>query len=129
MISSGCRDDYNTASLPAFSSTVPKKQKDTLSDALTRAAVAFVKAVSGSPPQSVPQQSGTSSMVLRAGVSPQSSNTLISFPRVFPGKAVDLRLKNYEQLWCLQQLYEDGILDQKEYMEQKQDILKFLKKL
>ena len=66
-------------------------------------------------------------MVPRAGVSPQSSNTLMSFPRVFPGKAVDLRMKNYEQLWYLQQLYEDGILDQKEYMEQKQDILKLLK--
>ena len=50
MICSGCHDDYNTASLPAFSSTVPKKQKDTLSDALTGAAVAFAKAVSGSPP-------------------------------------------------------------------------------
>ena len=38
-------------------------------------------------------------------------------------------MKNYKQLQCLQQLYEDGIVDQKEYMEQKQDILKFLKKL
>ena len=50
MICSGCHDDYNTASLPAFSSTVPKKQKNTLSDALTGAAVVFAKAVSGSPP-------------------------------------------------------------------------------
>ena len=68
-------------------------------------------------------------MVPGTGVSLQSSNTLIAFPGVSPGKAVDLRMKNYEQLRYLQQLYEDGILDQKEYMEQKQDILKFLKKL
>ena len=71
----------------------------------------------------------TSSMVPGAGVSLQSSNTLISFPGVSPGKVVDLWMKNYEQLRYLQQLYEDGILDQKEYMEQKQDILKFLEKL
>ena len=133
MICSGCHDDYDTApSLPAFSSTVPKKRKDTLSEALTGAAVAFAKAVSGSPQvdQSVPQESptGTPSIVPGPGVS-QSSNTIMSCPGVSPGKAVDLRMKNYEQLRYLQQLYEDGILDQKEYMEQKQDILKFLRKL
>ena len=51
-------NDYDTApSLPAFSSTVPKKWKDTLSEALTGVAVALAKAVSGSPQvnQSVPQ--------------------------------------------------------------------------
>ena len=88
MICSGCHDDYDTApSLPAFSSTVPKKQKDTLSEALTGAAVVFAKAVSGSP-QSVPQESltDTSSMVPGAGVSLQSSNILMSFPGVSPGK-------------------------------------------
>lgn len=133
MICSGCHDDYDTApSLPAFSSTVPKKRKDTLSEALTGAAVAFAKAVSGSPQvdQSVPQESptGTPSIVPGPGVS-QSSNATMSYPGVSPGKAVDLQMKNYEQLRYLQQLYEDGILDQKEYMEQKQDILKFLRKL
>ena len=50
-------------------------------------------------------------------------------PGVSPGKAVDLRMKNYEQLRYLQQLYEDGILDQKEFIEQKKDILTILKKL
>ena len=63
MICSGCHDDYDTApSLPAFSSTVPKKRKDTLSEALTGAAAAFAKAVSGSP-QSVPQESLTDNFI------------------------------------------------------------------
>ena len=56
---------YDTApSLPAFSSTstVPKKQKDALSEALTGAAVAFAKAVSGSP-QSVSQESLTDNFI------------------------------------------------------------------
>ena len=63
MICSGCHDDYDTApSLPAFSSTVPKKQKNALSEALTGAAVAFAKAVSGSP-QSVSQESLTDNFI------------------------------------------------------------------
>ena len=55
----------------------------------------FAKAVSGSP-QSMPQESltDTSSMVSGAGVSLQSSNILMSFPGVSPGKAVDLQMKN-----------------------------------
>ena len=48
---------------------------------------------------------------------------------VSPSKAVDLRMKNYEQLRIIQQLFEDGILDEKEYTEQKGNILEFLRKL
>ena len=49
MIYSGCHDDHDTApALPAFSSTVPKKWKDTLSEALTGAAVAFAHKLTGS---------------------------------------------------------------------------------
>ena len=50
-------------------------------------------------------------------------------PGVSPGKAVDLRMKNYEQIRYLQQLYEDGILDQKEFIEQKRIFLLFSEKL
>ena len=50
-------------------------------------------------------------------------------PAVFPAKAVDLRMKNYPQLSFLQHLFEDGILDEKEYTEQKGNILDFLRKL
>ena len=52
----------------------------------------------------------------------QGSGNTVPMPGVSPGKAVHLPMKNYEQLRYLQQLYEDGILDQKEYAEQKQDI-------
>ena len=38
---------------------------------------------------------------------------------VSPGKAVELRMKNFEQLRYLQQLFEDGILSDTEYTEQK----------
>ena len=124
MICSGCHDDYdNPPSIPAFVSTVPKKQrKDNLSEALTGAAVAFAKVVSGGT-----QASCTSDKVGDESTTHATNNIIM--PGVSPGKAVDLRMKNYEQLRYLQQLYDDGILDQKEYIEQKQDILKFLRKL
>ena len=48
---------------------------------------------------------------------------------VSPGKAVELRMKNFEQLPYLQQLFEDGILSDTEYTEQKRSILSFLRKL
>jgi hypothetical protein len=38
-------------------------------------------------------------------------------------------MKNYEQLRFLQQLYDDGILCAKEYTEQKESILGFLRTL
>ena len=48
---------------------------------------------------------------------------------VSPGKAVDLRMKNYQQLRYIQQLYDDGILTELEYTEQKREILASLKRL
>ena len=48
---------------------------------------------------------------------------------VSPGRAVELRMKNFEQLRYLQQLYDDGILTQIEYEEQKEKILSSLRKL
>ena len=51
MICSGCHDSYDNPPIQAFTSTAPKKQrKDNLSDALTGAAVAFAKVVSGGTP-------------------------------------------------------------------------------
>ena len=50
-------------------------------------------------------------------------------PAVSPGKAVELRMKNYQQLHFLQQLFEDGIFDDKEFTEQKGNILEFLRRI
>ena len=48
---------------------------------------------------------------------------------VSPSKAIDLRMKNFEQLRYLQQLFNDNILSENEYSEQKQNILSTLKNL
>ena len=108
-----CSDQHQSyeepPDLPAFKEPQPKKRRESLSDALTGAAVAFAQAVSPTPTRSdmCPQQG-----VIGHGVS--------------PGKVVDLRMKNFEQLRYLQKLYEDRILSEAEYNEQKRNILDFL---
>ena len=63
--------------------------------------------------------------------SSQSGGTLCpgTGPGVSPGRAVDLKMKNYQQLRYLQQLYEDNILNEDEYTEQKISILAALRNL
>ena len=113
-------DDYDEPpDWPQFKSQAagaPKKKRgqDSLSDALSGAAKVFAEAVTSSrqsAPSSAPHLS-------------QTSSTCIS-----PAKKVDLRMKNYEQLRFLQQLHDDGILCEKEYTEQKESILGFLRTL
>lgn len=99
-------------SIPPFGSTpVPRQRKnDSVSSAISGAAVAITKALSGTP----------------------TSNSEIGPHRqagVSPGKAIELRMKNYEQLRYVQQLYDDGILSVAEYDDQKQGILGSLKRL
>ena len=44
-------------------------------------------------------------------------------------KVVDLQMKNFEQLRYLQQLYEDNILNENVYLEQKNKILATLRNI
>ena len=112
MISSGMHDSLdNPPDIPAFHST-PKRSRESMSSAITGAAKALASALEGTPKASPTDLSCTHTAT---GVS--------------PSKAVDLRMKNYEQLRYLQQLLDDGILSREEYMEQKQNILCSLRKL
>ncbi len=111
MISSGIHDDYDSPpDVPMFLTPSTKKtRKEPLSEVLSAAAVAIVKSLDKSTPSNS-----------TVGLNPQG---------VSPGKSVDLRMKNYEQLRYLKQLYEDGIFDEKEYNEQKKSIVLSLRKL
>ena len=111
MIASKLHDDMDKPlNIPAFDST-PKRPRAGFSDALSGAAVAFANALHGEP--SRPSIRGSVSS-LATGVS--------------PGKSVELRMKNLDQLRCLQRLYDDGVLSQAEYTEQKDIVLQMLKK-
>ena len=114
-IVSGVHDDYdNPPESPAFSSSAPKRaRKESLSETIGGAAVAIVKALKTDPKEK------SSDAVSAPGAG----------PGVSPGHAVDLRMKNYQQLRYLQQLYEDNILNENEYAEQKRSILAALRNL
>ena len=84
-----------------------------MSDTISEAAVSIVHALSGLKGKE--QGTPTKGASVSIGIS--------------PGKSVELRMKNFEQLRYLQQLYEDQILDENEYKEQKQNILTALRKL
>ena len=104
-ISAGLHD--SPPDLPAFLQSQPKKpcKQESLSDTISEAAVSIVHALS-SREKGKEQDTRTKSASVSTGVS--------------PGKSVELRMKNFEQLRYLQQLYEDHILDESEYKEQKQ---------
>ena len=115
MICSGIHEDYDTPDIPAFSGMTPKKPcKDSLSDALTGAAVAFAQSLSGSKTKddSPKRMPCSTSMLTATGIS--------------PGKAVELRMNNLEQLRYLQQVFEGRILNEGEYTELKRAILSSL---
>ena len=117
-IVSGVHNDYNSPpNCPAFSGTTPKRaRKESLSDAISGAAVAIVKALSDSKKETLPAET------------PQLCSGTLG-PAMSPSKAVGLRMKNFEQLRYLQQLYEDNILNEKEYLEQKNNILAALRNI
>ena len=87
-------------------SNVPKPtpMKDTqLTEAILGAATAFTKAVAPAAPISLPN----------------ATDQIYSQER-----KADIRLKNFEQLKCLQQLFKDNVLTEEEFKQQKQNKLK-----
>ena len=118
MICANLHDDTeNPPNIPAFSSITPKKpRKDSLADAIEGAAVAFASVVSKGQTNDLCNEK-------------TSCDHPLTLSTISPGKTVELRMKNYEQLRYLQSLFEDGILTDKEYSEQKENILSSLRKL
>ena len=91
---------------------LPSTVKDSLSGALTDAARVLVKYMDRKSSEDLPNPPQVTS---RLGVS--------------PGKAVDLRMKNLQQLRYLQSLCEDNILSDQGFAEQKWIVLESLRKL
>ena len=114
MIANKIHDDLDIPpNTPAFSSTPKRPRQQSRSSTISGAAPALVKALEDE----------------RHAQGESETAILSRQPRVSPGKAIDLRMKNYEQLRYVQQLFDDGILCETEYMEQKQGILSSLRKL
>ena len=103
MIAAGIHDDYDEPpDIPAFSKS-KRARKETVMDSISGAAVAIVEAL-----QDKGKTTGTSAAPVSTGMS--------------PGKCIDLRMKNFEQLRYLQSLLDDGILSEAQYAEQKRSM-------
>ena len=61
--------------------------------------------------------------------SAKSGTSVSEVSFVSPAKAAELQMKNYEQLHYLQGLLDDGIIIEKELVEQKQSVLDALRRL
>ena len=106
MIVAKTHDDMDEPpNVPMITGTVQKSQpqKESLTDAFVSAATAIAKAFS-------PSQASI--------VGTETQKVPFS-----PGKKLDLRMKNLEQLRQLQKLYEDGILSQEEFDAQKKIVV------
>lgn len=118
MIQCGTHDNYDSPPRVPMITGVPQKRpkKDSFVEAITGAAEAISKVFSPQPapvnPSAIPVTTTVSSTI---GVS--------------PGKSAELRMKNLQQLRYLQQLFEENILSQSEFVEQKAIVLEALRKL
>ena len=115
MINSGTYKDYDdpprVPQITGIPPQRPAKKEDSLSEALTGVARAVTKALI---PQGTPQT---------------PPNKLPGPIGISPGKSAELRMKNLTQLRLIQQLLDENILSQSEFMEQKEIILEALRKL
>ena len=103
-------DDSKPPNSPMFTGGLQKQPRESLADAFASAATAVAKAFSPKPHDG----DGT------------TRERSVHFS---PGKKVDIRMKNLEQLRVLQSLMEDGILSEAEFLEQKCIVLQSLKNL
>ncbi|SMN02569.1 hypothetical protein SPONN_1314 [uncultured Candidatus Thioglobus sp.] len=120
MINCGDHEDYDDPPrVPTIIGIPTPKQnkRESFAEALTGAAVAVAKVFAPKPktPERSPIGSPSIMGTRTYGLS--------------PGKCAELRMKNFQQLKYLQQLAEDNILSQSEFIEQKTMILEALKKL
>ena len=107
--------DYDPPNIPAFTGSLSKRpRRDSLTNVLSGAAVAFADAMkeNRSPNCSI-----------------TSEETAASCKPISPTEAIDLRMKNFQQLRHLQSLYDDGIINDTEHAEQKSAILSSLRNL
>ena len=121
MIVSGIHASKDTPpQVPLITGVTPKrKQSDTFKETMVDAATAVIKAVA--------DNRATPTIV-----TPQIQQTITQNQEsvgVSPGKAAEIRGKSFDQLGTLKRLFEDGVLTEKEFEEQKSIILSGLKKL
>ena len=121
MIDKGRHDDYdNPPAIPLItgSPTPAKKKTNNIGDALVNAATIFANAYAVQPPQPTGSPSKRSSDVKQPG-----SNSFS------PMSSAKLRRSCLEDLKSLNELYQEAVLSETEFLEQKEKILRTLKEI
>ena len=120
MIANGIHDSTEEPpNVPMFTAPISKHAKhESLHDAVVDAAKVVAQAFTGSPATSQHVQSTA-----------QQTVTTSTSLAVSPARLADVRMKHYEQLRYLHKLFDDGILNEQEFLEQKRKILGVLKSL
>ena len=103
MISSGLHEDYyEPPDIPAFSGNGCKRsRRDSLSDSLSGAAMAFANALS------------------KGNSTDKDKHSTPATEVVSSSQVIDLGIKYFEQLRYLQSLLDNGILSEEEYVNRK----------
>lgn len=134
MISTGIHSSKDTPpQIPMITGVTPKRKqrvdedRRTLQDSIVSTAAAVVKAVNSG--QSTLVQSPSIQQTIQDSSTPDRSKSRPSQLGISPGKAADIRGKSFSQLNALKQLYDDHVLTEEEFEEQKSVILSGLKKL
>ena len=112
MISSNLHDSIDDPpKIPVFGGSKPKRPRQDLSNALSGAAIALTQALN--------HKKGTDSDEQSTSISTTTTMQM----------QVDLRMKNLEQLKFIKQLYDDRVLTEAEFTEQKENVLSAIRKL
>ncbi len=131
LVKSGLYKDITVVPpVPALQGTpeTPKRvQKESLSDAIAGAAVAFVKAVRS--PECSSNVKAQNSVTINPQTPPKTGRVSSLEDGISPCRATDLRLKKLQELRELQNLLESNILDTAEFEEQKAIVLDSLRRL
>ena len=110
MIVNDLHESYDQPpNVPLITGVVPKPKKESMSDIIAGAAAAIVKAITPVPDSEPLRQEPT------LGIS--------------PCRSADIRLKNLQQLKYIKELYQDNVLSESEFTEQKLSILEALRTL
>ena len=119
MIDKGRHDDYdNPPAIPLISgSPAPAKKKTSVADALASAATVIANAFQS------PQPATTCSSPLKSS----STTGVTGFGTFSPLSHAKLRRSCLEDLKSLNELYQEAVLSETEFMEQKEKILRTLK--
>ena len=134
MIANGVHESTEEPpNVPMITGTVPKRAKrESLHDVVVDAAKAMAQAFTGSPStsQHVAVHNSSAAACTTAATQPTvTTSTATSVAAISPSRLADVRMKHYEQLRYLHKMFDDGILSEEEFLEQKGKIMDSLRLL